>query len=178
PVDVVWPKIFPPKVQVFCWKVFHKRIATTDNLQKRGISMANWCVLCGNNSKSVNHIMLKCTFTTSIWTRIRSSLSIFEPLSGDTRDFIVSWQGMNCHPYFRVVLKGIMHATFWFTWLERNDRIFKDKHKSCNQIFNRIMLNVSRWVFAADLFTSAQLIVECFHFFTLVDWFKELHGGQ
>ncbi|CAN0920821.1 hypothetical protein LINGRAHAP2_LOCUS32272 [Linum grandiflorum] len=101
--------------------------------------------------------MLECSFTTSLWTRISSSLSIFGPFLGDTRNFILSWQGMNCRPCFRVVMKGIMHATFLFTWLERNARTFKDRHSSAEQTFFRIMLNVSRWALVADLFTSAQL---------------------
>ncbi|CAN0863006.1 Putative ribonuclease H protein At1g65750, partial [Linum grandiflorum] len=156
PFDV-WPKRFPPKIQTFCWKVFHKRIATSDNLQKRGFSLSNWCVLCHNDMESVDHIMLQCNFMASIWIKICSALSIYGPLLEDTRDFIRSWKGMNCRPCFRVAMNGIMHATFWFFWLERNDRIFNGKNRSRNEVYNRILLNVGRWVSAADLLSTSQL---------------------
>ncbi|CAN0918919.1 hypothetical protein LINGRAHAP2_LOCUS31155 [Linum grandiflorum] len=33
PVDTIWEALAPPKVQGFLWLIFHKRIATIENLQ-------------------------------------------------------------------------------------------------------------------------------------------------
>ncbi|CAN1192966.1 hypothetical protein LINPERHAP2_LOCUS41798 [Linum perenne] len=36
PHEVIWLNGVPPKVQAFCWMVSHSKIASLDNLQKRG----------------------------------------------------------------------------------------------------------------------------------------------
>ncbi|CAN1780369.1 hypothetical protein LINPERHAP1_LOCUS15070 [Linum perenne] len=38
------------------------RIATLDNLQRRGFALPNWCVLCERMEESVDHLFLQCTF--------------------------------------------------------------------------------------------------------------------
>ncbi|CAL1405316.1 unnamed protein product [Linum trigynum] len=42
----VWKSVIPTKVCGFMWLVWHKKILTLDNLKKRGIQLANRCVLC------------------------------------------------------------------------------------------------------------------------------------
>ncbi|CAN1815907.1 Putative ribonuclease H protein At1g65750, partial [Linum perenne] len=127
PHDVIWVHVVPTKIQCFLWKVWHKRIATIDNLQKRGFQMVNLCVLCTNQLESTYHIFLRCVFTSAIWNRISSILSLHGPHQDDVSSLISSWKGMNCVPRFRMVKKVILHAFFWYIWMERNDRIFKEE---------------------------------------------------
>ncbi|CAN0875494.1 Putative ribonuclease H protein At1g65750 [Linum grandiflorum] len=70
PHDVLWPHFIPTKIQCFTWMVFHKRIATIDNLQRRGFHLAGRCVLCSNQSESVDLIFLHCDFAAAIWRRL------------------------------------------------------------------------------------------------------------
>ncbi|CAN1298751.1 hypothetical protein LINPERPRIM_LOCUS23935 [Linum perenne] len=46
PAKVIWQPVVPTKVVCFCWKVFYSKIATVDNLQRKGFSFVNKCVLC------------------------------------------------------------------------------------------------------------------------------------
>ncbi|CAN1331972.1 hypothetical protein LINPERPRIM_LOCUS35546 [Linum perenne] len=46
PWKVIWCSKIPQKVNGFCWRVFHRKIATLDNLQRRGLVLANRCSLC------------------------------------------------------------------------------------------------------------------------------------
>ncbi|CAN1183437.1 Putative ribonuclease H protein At1g65750 [Linum perenne] len=41
PQEAIWLKGVPPKVQAFCWMLCHSKIASLDNLQKRGFMLAN-----------------------------------------------------------------------------------------------------------------------------------------
>ncbi|CAN0926087.1 hypothetical protein LINGRAHAP2_LOCUS35132 [Linum grandiflorum] len=158
PSTVVWGNFAPSKVQTFLWMVFHKKFATIDNLQRRGFYLVNWCVLCCHCSESVDHLLLLCDFSSSVWAMVSSTLSIFGPFLPDAKEFVTAWKGMNCIASFSDVMKVLMHATFWYLWMERNDRIFRDKSRTVKQIFVRIMIAVGRWLFANGVFSAAKLL--------------------
>ncbi|CAN1298481.1 Putative ribonuclease H protein At1g65750 [Linum perenne] len=62
PSKTIWTRWAPTKTQFFCWLAFRDRIATLDNLQRRGFALPNWCVLCERMEESVDHLFLQCTF--------------------------------------------------------------------------------------------------------------------
>ncbi|CAN0918759.1 hypothetical protein LINGRAHAP2_LOCUS31056 [Linum grandiflorum] len=90
-----------------------KKVATVDNLQRRGFQMANMCVLCCKAAESIDHIFLQCGFSCKIWNMVSSALSIYGPYISDVVGFITAWKGMNCSFGCRLVSKVIMHAVFW-----------------------------------------------------------------
>ncbi|CAN1778682.1 Putative ribonuclease H protein At1g65750, partial [Linum perenne] len=73
PREVIWEKAAPPKIQTFLWMNWHRRIATIDNLQRRGMVLVNWCVLCTKEKESIDHIFIHCPLAVSIWNRISSN---------------------------------------------------------------------------------------------------------
>ncbi|CAN1332114.1 Putative ribonuclease H protein At1g65750 [Linum perenne] len=154
PSKLIWSKGVPTKVQGFIWLSWHKKIATVDNLQRRGMQLTNRCALCCKDLESVDHIFLRCEFAATVWEKISSKLSIYGPGSEDIKSFILAWKGMNCLPIFSPVMNHLLHGTIWFLWLERNMRIFKDTALNPNQVAVKILLNVGRWLCAADIFSS------------------------
>ncbi|CAN1846152.1 Putative ribonuclease H protein At1g65750 [Linum perenne] len=157
PRKSIWLTGVPPKVQTFCWMVFHSKIATLDNLQKRGFYLANRCVLCGKDEESINHLFLRCEFAMSIWNRISSALSIFGPRANSVSNVFFEWKGMNCFPNFQGGSGFVLHAFMWFIWIERNNIIFNDNSTRETNVCFRAMLNVGRWMVAADLLPADQL---------------------
>ncbi|CAN0862946.1 Putative ribonuclease H protein At1g65750 [Linum grandiflorum] len=156
PSVTIWSACAPSKVQCFCWLVFFKKIATIDNLQRRGMQLVNRCCLCGGDLETVDHLLLHCSFSSAVWARISSTLSLHGPGSSDCSGFIVAWKGMNCIHRFAVTKKVILHAYFWGLWGERNNRIFRDESRTSLQVFYRIMLNIGKWLAAAGLFSVEQ----------------------
>ncbi|CAN0891450.1 Putative ribonuclease H protein At1g65750 [Linum grandiflorum] len=153
PMDIIWEKSAPTKVQGFCWMVFYGKIATLDNLQRRGMQLANRCVMCGICNETVEHLLIHCTFSAKVWTKLSSAISLFGPHQWEICDFIQAWEGMRCDSRFNDAMKVLMHATFWCLWLERNDRIFNDKVKSSQQVFHKIVWSVCSWLGAAGVFS-------------------------
>ncbi|CAN0887205.1 hypothetical protein LINGRAHAP2_LOCUS15562 [Linum grandiflorum] len=121
--------------------------------------LANKCVLCYKCIETVDHIMLHCDYTIKVWAMLTSSLSIHGPRHEFIGDFIRSWKGMNCSPTFSDAMKVIMHATMWSLWLERNERIFKDKENSPRQVFCKVVVNAGNLLGAAGLFSMDKQIV-------------------
>ncbi|CAN1346171.1 Putative ribonuclease H protein At1g65750 [Linum perenne] len=154
PHEVIWSKPAPIKVQAFLWMVYHKKLATIDNLQRRGIPLVNRCPLCLTCLESVDHLLWQCSFTVEVWQWISSTLSLYGPFSHDVRGLIAGWKGMNCIPLFSEVTSVLLHAFLWCSWLERNDRVFKDKATTAKQVAIRALFNVGRWLSAWKVFSS------------------------
>ena len=59
PESKIWLSSVPSKVAFFVWVVVETKSLTLDNLQRRGFTMPNWCVMC-KESESVDHLLLHC----------------------------------------------------------------------------------------------------------------------
>lgn len=42
-------------------------ILIADNLRKRNISLVGWCCMCNEARKTVDHLLLHCTFAGELW---------------------------------------------------------------------------------------------------------------
>ncbi|CAN1851678.1 Putative ribonuclease H protein At1g65750 [Linum perenne] len=146
PVDTVWSKVVPLKIQCFGWLAYHGRISTLDVLQSRGFQFPNWCSLCMRHGESVSHIFILCPFVAPIWSRISSRLSIFGPLPDKLSEWIEGWKGMNCGEAFKSMHRVVLHSFIWHIWLERNDVIFRDSVASAPRVFFRTLISCFRWL--------------------------------
>lgn len=62
----IWKAKRPHKIRVFLWLVCKETLLTWQNLQKRGCSGPNICVLCRKAEESAEHIMLSCCYSRSV----------------------------------------------------------------------------------------------------------------
>ncbi|CAN1121444.1 Putative ribonuclease H protein At1g65750, partial [Linum perenne] len=108
PHHTIWAKGVPPKIQSFCWMVWHKKIASVDNLQRRGMTLVNRCAMCEKNLESVDHLFIHCEFAVAVWNRVSSILSLFGPRNEDVRGLFAAWKGMNCIPIFENVVGVVL----------------------------------------------------------------------
>jgi len=60
PYHIIWRTWAPVKVSFFVWEVSHGKILTSDNLHRRGFTLANRCFLCKDDSETVDHLLLHC----------------------------------------------------------------------------------------------------------------------
>lgn len=59
----LWLKEIPTKISAFAWKTVRERLATKDNLLKRGIcdGVGNGvCSMCLGPTESSNHVLFSC----------------------------------------------------------------------------------------------------------------------
>ncbi|CAN1227112.1 hypothetical protein LINPERPRIM_LOCUS2764 [Linum perenne] len=121
--------------------------------------LVNRCVLCGSDLESVDHLFISCAFASEIWTLVSSKLSIHGPLPSSVMELIKGWKGLNCLPSFSVVMDALLHAIFWFTWKERNDRIFRDASSSPSSTMIKLLLAVGSWLYADRSFSQTDLVL-------------------
>ncbi|CAN1279152.1 hypothetical protein LINPERPRIM_LOCUS16904, partial [Linum perenne] len=155
PASWIWASSAPSKVQFFCWLVFRNRIATIDNLQRRGFAFPNRCV-CELEAESADHIFIQCRFSSQVWSKLSSTLSIHGPMPSSLGALLLMWKDMNWALDFSVAKKVLLHSFFWHIWLERNDRIFKDACRSVQQVFIRIWMAIARWLHSFGRFDDSK----------------------
>ncbi|XP_058783955.1 uncharacterized protein LOC131658705 [Vicia villosa] len=70
----IWNLNAPSNFLFFGWRIIHDRIATKDNLIKRGILDANdsLCVFCSTSEESLSHLLGGCSVMFEIWSKVFS----------------------------------------------------------------------------------------------------------
>ncbi|GKA28965.1 RNA-directed DNA polymerase, eukaryota, reverse transcriptase zinc-binding domain protein [Tanacetum coccineum] len=69
----VWNSWIPRKVNVGVWRAALNRLATRDNLIRRGVVIASGsCPLCGVDDKDVHHILISCSRVLLVWRKVWS----------------------------------------------------------------------------------------------------------
>ena len=66
----------PPKVAFFGWEASWGKILTLEQLQRRGHSLANRCFLCLSEAETVDHLLLHCVKTRTLWNLLFSLFGV------------------------------------------------------------------------------------------------------
>ena len=163
PSKFVWNSQIPFKVQSFIWLVAHKKVNTNDMLQVRRPYKAlspDICILCMKHGESADHLFLHCSLTIGLWHRLFQLAkmdwvpprSIYDMMSikfkgfGNSKRGIVLWQVASI-------------ALIWVVWWERNARIFEDKARNSEFLWDSIVFLASLWAFCSKAFKGIPLNV-------------------
>ena len=74
PLKIVWNSWIPTKVSFFTWD--WGKVLTLDQLQRKGWTLVNRCVLCKKKSESIDHILLHCDKARVLWQLVFSFFGI------------------------------------------------------------------------------------------------------
>ena len=144
---MVWMGLAPPKVEVFCWRLVRERIATKDQLVKRGLLERRQavCVFCNTEMESVDHLFFSCHSSWKIWMHFCSMWGVDWVMHNQPSRAIASW-------YYALPVKAGKEVWFmsffvisWSIWLMRNDMIFNGKVFDSRQIIDTIRLRIAWW---------------------------------
>ncbi|RVW50737.1 Transposon TX1 uncharacterized 149 kDa protein [Vitis vinifera] len=142
PTKFVWNAQVPFKVKSFVWLVAHKKVNTNDLLQLRRPYKAlspDICKLCMKHGETVDHLFLHCSLTIGLWHRLFQSAkmdwvsprSISDMLASNFNGFGFSKRGI-------VLWQNACIALMWVVWRERNARIFEDKARNSEYLWDSI----------------------------------------
>ena len=126
---LVWVGLAPPKVEVFCWQLMQGRIATKDQLARRGVMDWNLavCTFCNAERESVSHLFFSCFISWKIWMYVCSLWELNWVMHKEPMVALLAWQHALPNKCCKVVWKMVFFAIIWSIWLLRNDLVFNGK---------------------------------------------------
>ncbi|CAL1413570.1 unnamed protein product [Linum trigynum] len=146
PCSRIWKSIIPTKICFFMWAVFHKRIPTIDLLKRKGLELANRCVLCCKEEESDDHLFTEFDYAKKVWSFIKNRCREAYQPQDDILLAIRNWSDSLPNTIDGWFCFCLLHATCWHLWLERNRCIFQDKSLLSSTIARRIANAVIEWV--------------------------------
>lgn len=141
-----WVKAIPLKVKCFVWRTLMDRLPVATNLMNRGIIMANTnCPLCNGEHETGDHLFVKCPISIEARSWIFKWCDIpatnFDTVN-EFLNFAATWG--NC-PRKRERFKVVLYAMLWFTWLARNNFIFKAVKPIPTMIADEVISQTYAW---------------------------------
>ncbi|GMJ01097.1 hypothetical protein like AT4G29090 [Hibiscus trionum] len=144
-----WNVLVPPKVQAFLWFIWLRRLPTADFLRHRGLSLSaeqrrcSWCEL---SEESIAHLFYECPNVLQYWVWLRNWWNVSTPFPVSFTDFFVE----HLHCPFMGSMKRLwvacVSALLWSLWLARNERIFRGKCLTMEEICFLVKLRSFYWI--------------------------------
>ncbi|KAJ9562377.1 hypothetical protein OSB04_007537 [Centaurea solstitialis] len=145
--DTEWSKWIPSKVNIFLWRVLNKRLATRDNLQKRGVTITKGlCPLCMSTAENVDHVMVSCSIT-KIASAILSNWINWWPVNEfNIEDWWRKVQRSGADRTQKQVSWVIGAAFLWSIWEQRNRKAFNGEFKNEQAICRDVQFLAFDWI--------------------------------
>ncbi|KAJ4782011.1 RNA-directed DNA polymerase (reverse transcriptase)-related family protein [Rhynchospora pubera] len=136
-LNPIWKFRIPPRFKIFLWQMLQNKIATLDNLQRRGWSLPNRCSLCLADCETVQHLFNQCPFSLDFFHCL-SSTPTFMSLGNSSalfKDHLALLNGI-----FEDAAKDIVAISYFIIWRERCNRIFKDTSKIPSDLIPEVLV--------------------------------------
>ena len=156
-----WKIKAPSKVKAFVWTAVLNRINTNDLLQIRRPNKAlspNVCVMCFQSAETNSHLFLHCEVARFVWDKLFGIFGEYWVCPADLGAFFANrCVGFGRRKDQKALWYCAVLAILWCLWLERNDRIFKNKFLPPHLLWDRITFLSSLWVSSNGLFSGVSL---------------------
>jgi hypothetical protein len=132
-----WQKSIPTKVSCFVWQILQNRVATKDNLYRRGAidQRSIQCVGECGAEETVSHLFFECPVFAGTWYMISKWFGIASVFQNAGLAHLDQFEGLiGSGRVFRSRLKVIWAAGIWSIWKARNNKLFNNKEVTIDQV--------------------------------------------
>jgi len=151
-----------PTAHIFAWRVLHNRVATYDNLLKRGILLeSRRCVVCDTCDESVCHLFLTCRVATQIWKLCDSWIGVSLVHHNRAKDHFLGFDMLGLNSKENCVWRTVWVAILWGIWIHRNNYIFRNSKIDSEEVFT--LVQIKSWAWITSKYPKA--------FFSYSDWY-------
>ncbi|RVW19678.1 Structural maintenance of chromosomes protein 3, partial [Vitis vinifera] len=163
PAKFLWSSKVPSKVKALAWLVAHGKVNTNDKLQLRRPYKAlcpQWCILCKGNGESIDHLFLHCPITIGLWHRLFNLVGVIWVPPRSIEDMLViSFKGLGNSVRGKILWQIACLTLIWMVWQERNNRIFEDKGRTEEVVWDLIRFYSSLWASCTEAFRGVPLSI-------------------
>ncbi|KAK3200310.1 hypothetical protein Dsin_023725 [Dipteronia sinensis] len=145
--DLLWQRIFPPKVEIFVWQLLRGRTMVKDVLHRFSFSpnVSLACQLCNSGVESVNHLFLHCSWSWSLWSSCMGWGDINCCPNGTLLEWAVNWDGLCPAKKSERAWQTLFVAVIWTLWEKRNHVVFKGQSACVAQTVDMVKFQVAWW---------------------------------
>lgn len=146
--NLVWKPQIPMKCKFFNWVALHGKCLTAENLAKRGWPHNPICSLCWTSNETADHLLLHCSFSAEFWRRILINFNLPLPSVLVPDCSLLSWRlaSLDAIPNSAREKWNILQMLHsWFTWKERNNRVFNAKACSIDDLLQSLSEELHLW---------------------------------
>ncbi|XP_058765967.1 uncharacterized protein LOC131639491 [Vicia villosa] len=148
-LDHLWKIKSPSKNLFFGWRLILEKLATKDQLARRGIlveGIETACVFCQSEEETLVHLFAGCSVTLGIWRKVFGWTDLGTTMSlEDFVNFFHNCSNIKCVNK-RFIGAVIWLSTVWSLWLKRNAMVFKNETFSFTDCMTEIVFNSWRWL--------------------------------
>jgi hypothetical protein len=137
-------------------------IWTADRLGKRGLPHNDKCVFCKTEEENVQHLFLGCAVVSIIWGSILNWAGLSQVAPSTNLNPRLWWlhASSNLQNPDKSKFNTLVMLTSWSIWHERNRRVFRNEHKSMQQIISQIKTEAIQWALASGGRFSISMAVD------------------
>ncbi|CAN1135031.1 Putative ribonuclease H protein At1g65750 [Linum perenne] len=127
---LAWRWKGPNRIKHFIWLVFHNRILTNEERNRRHLTNQVVCPRCSIHSESLSHVIRDCYFALQVWENVLPNLIT----DGDRSLDFKQWWREKLADDTSSISVGV---TAWVIWKARNNLIFEGIKDSVDAIANK-----------------------------------------
>ncbi|KAJ9548464.1 hypothetical protein OSB04_021007, partial [Centaurea solstitialis] len=134
-LQTLWCNHLPSKVNLLIWKLQHKRLATFDNLAKRGIiPETKPCPFCSLSPETEDRIFADCFMARNILREIADWWKLGQP--PNSLEEILSWGELSNFSGENLQLfNAVIFTCLWQIWNSRNELVHEKKKDTIERMF-------------------------------------------
>lgn len=137
----LWRINIPPKIKMFWWKVFHNGVPVLENLVKRGSGGCNICMVCGEESESVDHMLVRCRVAKEVWSlALNDNNASINCTNTSTDLYSYCLQRVSKDPQ-----DTVLFFLGWRIWKMRNKLVYENRRDHIIQVLNAAYVDVKIW---------------------------------
>ncbi|WMV58899.1 hypothetical protein MTR67_052284 [Solanum verrucosum] len=130
PWKMIWKVKIPLKIACFTWLLANQAALTQHNLMKRGMQICSRCWFCECEVETINHLFLHCREDAKLWQIFINLRGISWTMPRNIKEALACWNRDGNQSGHRERWKIVPACIWWSIWMERNQRCFKNK--SCS----------------------------------------------
>ena len=146
--------LFPLKV---------RRFITNDKLQLRRPYKSlcpQWCILCKGSEELIDHLFLHCPVTIGFWHKLFNLAGlVWVPPRSFEDMLVITFKGLGNSLRGKTLWQIACLTLIWMLWQERNNRIFEDKGRTEEMLWDLIRFYSSLWASCTKAFRGVPLSV-------------------
>ncbi|XP_058733190.1 uncharacterized protein LOC131604790 [Vicia villosa] len=150
----LWKINIPFRIKAFGWKCFWNRVATKDQLSRRGVDLISdlFCLHCGTVEESLDHLLGQCCMANSVWRKIANWVGIDGCVENHGWRNFLRWFEFFKRKKIKTGNEGIIWmAVCWSLWISTNIILFEEGICDINDIVWNIKLQAWKWSFIGDI---------------------------